>query len=157
MRYQALGILTLALFTACRDAEEASPEALAARRDATRDACIGAELAQSAEANLNTLESSLGGAAGSPLAQAGRAALAYARAYYQHAQLRAAAYAYADSALNYAVLPVDSQQFMETSTQYATRSPEPGTLEANVVDAYLGDFAALRADEDHPCNWTIEE
>jgi hypothetical protein len=143
-------VLVVAL-SAC----EATPPPPAAQtetaRAAARDACISRELNMRADESVVALEefetealSAIGPA---------QAALEFARALQQHAMLRHAATAHADSALNHARTPADSTRYMQAAESFLPRSPDPGTLEHNVVAAWLRDYATIRADEDHRCNW----
>ena len=146
----------LALVAACDDGPaEVPPEVREARREAASRACLSAELARTAQDNVQTLETTFGGetTAGS----AAGAVAAYARAFLQHATLRELAYAHRDSALNHAASPEDSLRHEEQAGQITILSPQPGTLEANVIEDYERQLAALVADEDHPCNWDLDE
>lgn len=156
----ASAVLLLALGACERGADGPSPEAIAARRDATRRVCISTELLRKAEDQVETLQSAMGtdeGPAGELMRRTGLAALQYVRAYHQHAELRAAAYARADSARNYSRSMEDSARHARAADQFQIRTPEAGTLEANVLQAYQSDFATLLNDADHPCNWELEE
>lgn len=149
-------LLTLPfLAAACeRGPREEPAEVTAARREVARDACISAAIAARAQENVNALDV-LGSADGNGATGTMRAAAAFARAFAQHAQLRATAFAYADSAANHARADADSVRYMETALSFAPRLPERETVEGNVAAAYAHDHAALRADEDHRCNWDI--
>jgi hypothetical protein len=153
-------IVLLAGVAACgadtdQPAAEASEEAVLA----TRHACVSEELAREAEADLATLEdafAALGGTAGSPTGAAGGAAVVFARAFQQHARLRAAAYAQSDSMLSHSPTPQDSARYAQAVERFEIRTPPPGSLEANVIRSYEQKIAAILADADHPCNWRHE-
>lgn len=141
-------------------ADEAPSESLLARREAARAACIGAELLARAADNVATLEGNVAGTQPEdPMAALTRtaqeAALGFSRVYLQHAELRAAAAAQMDTAANYAATRADSVRYAEAARQYAIRPPEPGSVEANVIESYQQDFAQIYTDADHPCNWNF--
>ncbi|CAN5773082.1 hypothetical protein BH23GEM3_BH23GEM3_03880 [soil metagenome] len=145
----------LAVATACERGSRVEPaEVTAARQEAARTACISAAIARRAQENLDAFDV-LDPAGGEDAIGPMRAAAAFARAFAQHAQLRATAFAYTDSAANHARSGADSVRYMETAVSFAPRSPERETVEGNVAAAYARDHAALRADEDHRCNWDI--
>jgi hypothetical protein len=151
----------LALLSACGPGRpDAEPARTPEQEEASRRACIAAELARAAEDEVETLEASL--PEGEPedpverLSQRAKlAALEFGRAYQQHTQLRLGAEAAVDSALNHARTPADSARQMERRTRFATRPPAAGTVEANVRNAYDRRFQELRSDEDHRCNWDL--
>lgn len=150
------------LFAACGgDAEPVPPEVTQRRLEATRGTCVGNELLRRASDDVASLEETLASTSEAPGAEvtrlAGMAALEFARAYLQHAEVRAGRYAHIDSAYNHAQRTADSTRHVEAAQGLTIRAPEAGTLEANVVVAYDRDFAALFADPDHPCNWDFEE
>jgi hypothetical protein len=148
----------LLLLTACGEWGHGVPEEVAAaRKEATRRACIANQLSQSSDEELKTLQQTTGMAApsvGQNVPQsAATAALAFARAYNQHAQLRTAAYAQVDSALNYSPTPGDSARHAANAAKFELSAPEPGSVEANVIQNYEQRFAAVYNDPRHPCNW----
>lgn len=155
-------VLVLVLAAACeRGSEELPAEVQAARVDAQRRACLTAELARAAEEDLQTLQETFESVGEGPAAtltrRAAQAATEYAQAYRQHAVLRQAAAATADSALNHAATSADSLRLQERANRFVISAPEPGTIEANVIADYERKLAALFADQDHPCNWDLEE
>lgn len=155
-------IALLLLIVACEGEPETIPPEVAQRRqEAARGACVGSELLRRASDDVASLEETLASTSDAPAAevtrQAGMAALQFARAYLQHAELRAGRYAHIDSAYNHAQRTADSTRHVQAAQGLAIRAPEPGTLEANVIGAYDRNFAALFADADHPCNWDLEE
>lgn len=156
-------LLALLISTAgCdRGPAEVPAEVQQARRDARRQACASAELARTAEEDLQTLEQSFAsigdGPTGAITRQTGQAAIEYAAAYRQHALLRLGAAARTDSALNYSPTSADSARYAGQAEQFVISMPERGTVEANVIMDYERKIAALLADEDHPCNWDFEE
>lgn len=151
--------LTLLLAAGCDGTEEVSPEVLERRAAASRASCAATELVRKGEEEYRTLEQTLPDAQ-DPTAELMRratgAALEYARAYLQHAQLRAAAAAQVDSAMNFSSEDADSARHAAAAAQYSIRPPEGGTVEANVYTAYQQDYAGLLNDPDHPCNWEEE-
>jgi multidrug efflux pump subunit AcrA (membrane-fusion protein) len=154
-------LLLLALLGACGDQERVAAEAGITSRGPARAACITRLLAERARTDLAALDSVLPGRSSEdPVAriqlQAARAAYEYARAYEQLAGLRASAAAYVDSAVNYSRTPADSARYAQLASGFRIRAPEPGTLEANVAEAYARSFVALANDEDHRCNWDTE-
>lgn len=153
-------LVLLVLLPACdRGPGETPPEVQAERRQAARQACIAHELVRRAQDQFQTLQASLpqGDAGADAGWTAGRAATEYARAYLQHAELRAAAYAQVDSAVNASRRQADSLRHAQAAERFAIRMPEAGTLEANVLQAYERDFVEIRSDADHPCNWDLED
>lgn len=150
-------LLALALLAGCERAPQTeSPEQRAAREAAARDACIAAELAARGRENFEMLQQLAGdGEQGAGIAGAARAAYEFARGYAQLAELRHHALAYVDSAMNHSRAAADSARFVAAAQDFAPPPPEPGTLEANVTEAWLRDYAAARADQDHRCNWEI--
>ena len=117
-----------------------------ARHEATRNACISQQLVQRAESNLQTLEAT--GVAG---------VVRYAQAYLQHAQFRASAAAQADSAANFSPQPGDSARHAQAAARHVVSRPEPGSVDANVNAQYEREFAEIRTNPDHPCNWNFQE
>jgi hypothetical protein len=147
-------ILLISLAAAACDRQPrraASTADNAAARESAREACISQELVTRAREGVVALEEFH--ADDSPLAATSGPALVFARVLEEHAQLRLAAHAHADSALNHARTPADSARFMQAAQGYLPRRPEPGSLEENVAAAWMRDFARLRADDDHRCNW----
>lgn len=158
----ALVVLGLAAGGCEREAPAVPEELAVARQQAARGACVAAELLRRASDDVTSLEETLAstsatGPAAEVTRQAGTAALQFARAYEQHAELRAVRAAHLDSAFNYAQRAADSIQHAEWAQRIAIRAPESGTLEANVFTAYEQDFRSLFQDPDHPCNWDLEE
>jgi hypothetical protein len=148
-RRSCLLALTLAFAACAGDGEKAeSDEALAARREAARTACISGQLAQQAEEQAALLSQTPAG----PLA----AAATFAEAFSQHARLRNIALAERDSALNHSSTPADSVRHARASAAVQINAPEANTVEANVVADYERRFRAIAADADHPCNWQAE-
>jgi Flp pilus assembly protein TadD len=141
--------LTLACAACAGEGERReSEEALAARREAARSACISGQLAQQAEEQAALLRRTPAG----PLA----AAATFAEAFRQHARLRHIALAERDSALNHSPTPADSARHARASDAVQINAPEPNTVEANVIADYERRFRAIAADPDHPCNWQAE-
>lgn len=134
------------------------PEVARARQQAARGACVSTELLRRASDDVASLEETLAntseaGPAAEVTRRAGAAALEFARAYLQHAQLRATRYSQLDSAFNYSPRPADSTRHVQAAQSLSIRAPEEGTVEANVVSAYDRAFGSLFGDPDHPCNW----
>ena len=157
----AASLLLLTLLAACDDGAGEPSEARVANRGPARAACITRLLAERARTDLAALDSVFPDpSAADPTArirlQAARAAYEYARAYDQLAGLRASAAAYVDSAVNYSRTPADSARYAQLASGFRIRSPEPGTVEANVAESYARSFVALANDEDHRCNWDTE-
>lgn len=160
MRTPALLLSTLLLASCGLWGDKEPDEATARRLEATRRTCIANQLSQKSSEDLKTLQQTtgeVGGALGAKLPQsAATAALAFSRAFDQHAQLRTAAYAQVDSALNYSPTPADSARHAENAARFQLVVPEPGSVEANVISNYEERFAALYNDPRHPCNWLGE-
>lgn len=160
-RLAAFAAAFLISLTGCGDgAPEVPPEVARARQQSARRACVAAEVLRRASSDIadlrETLETSSEDSPGAELTRrAGTAALQFARAYEQHAELRLAAYAHVDSAVNYSRRAADSIQHVQMAQQLSIRSPQPGTVEANVIAAYERDLASLLRDPDHPCNWDL--
>ena len=157
MRTPAL-LCVFLLLTGCGVFGDREPdEQTATRQEAMRRACIANELSQKSDDELKTLQQTtgeIGGAMGARLPQsAASAALAFARAYNQHAMLRTAAYAQVDSALNHSPTPTDSTRHAENAAKFELAAAEPGTVEANVISNYEQRFAVIYNDPRHPCNW----
>jgi hypothetical protein len=145
--------LALGLIAACDRGEPAAGADNPAAMEAARDACISAELLERARDGVEALEAFQREDA-PPMGPAA-AALQFAGILEQHAQLRHAASAYADSAINHARAAADSVRYMQRAEAFLPRPPEPGSVEHNVASAWLRDYAAIRMDEDHRCNWDI--
>lgn len=146
--------LTLVAFAACEEEAEGVPEEVEQARDlAARHACIAEELAEDAAEDLQILQQAFGSQQGSGTGEAAGAAATFARAFLQHAQLRYAAYAQTDSAFNHSVGREDSLRHEQIAARYEISAPEPGTLEANVIQSYDEKLARRLADPDLPCNW----
>lgn len=159
---RTLTLLMLLATAACdRGTEEVPPEVRAARQQARRLACLSAEMARTADEDLRTLEETLAstgtGPASAPARIAAQAAISYADVYRQHALLREAAAAQADSALSRSATSADSLRHERQAEQFVISAPEPGTIEANVIIDYERKIAVLLADQDHPCNWDLED
>jgi hypothetical protein len=142
----------LLVVTGCAERPAGQPEHVReVRIAAERDACISRELLLRGREQVEAL---------APLAQvepgAGHPAVAayrFAVAYAQHAELRHTAFAHIDSAVNIARQPQDSLRYVGVAERIVFRLPEPGTVEANIMNPYQRDFDGLRADPDHRCNW----
>jgi hypothetical protein len=119
------------------------------QEQAALEACLASALVERAVESRETLEA-FGDEDGVGPAQA---ALRFALAYEAAAELRHTALAFADSALNHAATRADSSRYMARASEFRPRTPEPGTLEANVSASWLRDFQELRADQDHRCHW----
>jgi len=163
MKHPALRACAL-IFTfavaGCGDSGEAppSPEQLAIREAAWRQACAARELESIAEGDIETLEASVeafdpSDPIGAISRRAATAALEFGRAFHRHAELRNSAYAYVDSAMNHARTPTDSARYVERAGAFAIRAPDPNSLEANVIADYEQRIAVILNDEDHRCNW----
>ena len=138
--------------SACQEREAGAPaEVSAGKALAARHACIGQELARQAADDLSTLEQTMAAAPG-----AGQAATTFARAFSQHAQLRATAYARIDSSVNHSPTTADSTRHAEVASSIQIRRPTAESVEANVATSYDQKLSALLADTDHPCNWKHE-
>jgi len=150
----------MAVLVACEPGAGAGVQGRTAQQEEiARRACIAAELVAISDEEIDTIEATL-----PPdietlpqqgIWQAQIAALQFAQALYDHTLLRRAAMAHADTAVNHATTSADSARHMDLAARYLPREPEPGRLEANVMSAYERRFAAIRADEDHRCNWDI--
>jgi hypothetical protein len=148
----------LLLLTACGEWGHKVPEEVAAnRKEASRRACIANQLSQTSDEEMKALQQTRGAqepVVGTNVPQsAAAAALAFSRAYNQHAQLRTAAYAQVDSALNFSPTPADSARHAANAAKFELSAPEPGTVEANVIENYEQRFASVYNDPRHPCNW----
>jgi hypothetical protein len=155
-------ILLLALAGCDRGPEQVPPEVARVREQSARAACASRELLRRASDDVASLEETLAstsesGPASEVTRRAGTAALGFARAYQQHAQLRTGRILQLDSAYNHSRGAADSTRHVEAARRLAARIPDPETLEANVASAYERDFAALFGDPDHPCNWDLDD
>lgn len=140
-------LLGVAAVAACADEQTGPPsEQLLMRQHAAREACITERLALRAHDELQTLEE-LGVVSGP---------VEFQRVYTHHADLRRAASAHADTALNHAATTADSARHARVASEFQIRLPEEGSVEANVIRSYEGNFAAIYNDADHPCNWQAE-
>ena len=121
---------------------------------AQRSACIGTELLEKARSDYATLRGTAAGSETNPaIAQAVQASIAFSRANLQHAEIRQSVYANMDSAYNLASTPPDSVRYVQRADAIEISTPEPGSVEANVMNAYNQDFDVLAGDPDFPCNW----
>jgi hypothetical protein len=164
-KFRALRLFGLAcvagLVAACSDRPLAeSPEVRFEREVAYRQACVARVLAQGAEEDLRVVEAALPAdtptdAVGQITQRATMAAFEFARAYQLHADLRATAYALVDSATNHADTSADSARYLERAGALSINLPLTGTLEANVLERYQNNMAAMLSNLDHPCNWDI--
>ena len=154
-------LLLMALAGCERGPEPVPPEVARVRQESARGACVANELLRRASDDVASLEETLASTSEGPAAEvtrrAGTAALSFARAYQQHAQLRAARFAQLDSAYNYSRRAADSVEHAEAAERLAIRAPEPESVEANVLSAWERDFASLFGDPDHPCNWDLDD
>lgn len=154
----ALTILAGSVAGCERGGPEPPAEVTRAREQAARRSCVAEEMLRRASSDVADVQDAVQGSGGdTPGAEltrrAGAAALQFARAYQQHAELRAAGYAHVDSALSYSRRAADSVQHVQMAQQLSIRRPEAETIEANVIAAYDRDFTSLLNDADHPCNW----
>jgi hypothetical protein len=154
----AMAVLAGSIAGCERGGSELPAEVTRAREQAARRSCVAEAMLRRASADVADLQDAVQGSSGdTPGAEltrrAGVAALQFARAYQQHAELLAAGYAHVDSALSYSRRAADSVQHAQMAQRLSIRRPEPGTIEANVIAAYDRDFASLLNDADHPCNW----
>ena len=161
MKTRLLALIALVALQGCSgDSDEPSPEALENKEFAYRQACVARELVASGVDELQTLESVIANSdpddpIGALNIRATAAAVEFARAYLNHAELRSGAYALVDSAVNHSASRADSAAYADRSNQYTIRAPNPETVENNVIADYQRDFATLFADEDHPCYWDL--
>lgn len=149
MRHRSLLPLLLLLPTlvACGDeADGPAPEQLAARTSAARQACVADLLLQRADEELALLEQIPGSAN----------VASFQRAYRQHAVLRNTVAAQLDSAFNHSATPADSSRHAAAAEGIRISSPDPETVEANVIRSYDENMGAILSDTDHPCNWRSE-
>ena len=151
---KTIPILLFLLSASCGEPEAEVPaEVRAARNTAARYSCAAQELAAEAAEDARILASTFGGGAAPNV---GNAALSFARAFEQHALLRAAAYAQTDSALNHASTSRDSSRHEAAAARFEIRVPAPGSIEANVIRSYEQKLTAIVGDPDHPCSWKHE-
>lgn len=153
-------MLLLALIPGCSEERAEAPERRAAREMAFRQACIARDLERRSEEDLELLEATLASAdpgdpLGSIVAQTTRVALDFSRAFHRHAELRANGSAYLDSAANHAATAADSARYVQRAQAFAIRSPQPGTIEANVLADYQEKLLVALNDSNHRCNWDI--
>jgi hypothetical protein len=147
------------VLSGCGDRDRpVTPEQMAEREAAFRQACAAQELALAADENLATIQTSLltldpKDPASAVSRAATEAAIQYSTAYQGHAALQLGAYAHLDSAVNNATTTADSARYIERAGSFTIRNPEAGTLEANVINAYQADFLQLLEDPNHRCNW----
>jgi hypothetical protein len=142
-----LSLLLIVALAGCGEKDAAPTEKLPPERAlAARQACVAEQLEQGAEEDLKTLQTSVGGIGVTQFAQA----------FLQHARLRVAGFSQADSALNHSPTPRDSARHMAAANRYEIITPDPGSLEANVLASYEQKANAILADSDHVCNWRHE-
>lgn len=147
MRDRVLLVLLCAALAACAgEPDGPTPDQLAARENAARDACVAARLQQRAADELATLEQ---------LAGSGNLT-AFQRAYENHAALRLTVAAHLDTALNHSAGSEDSAAHAAAAQRIQIRSPDPESLEENVIRSYETNAATIFSDPDHPCNWQSE-
>jgi hypothetical protein len=143
-------IFTVVIAAACREPGGGVPPEVESQRIlAARHACVGEQLLDRAQDDLETLESMGEGGIAS-------AAVVYQRAFTQHATLRYTVYAHLDSAVNRARTSADSLRHVQTANQLTILRPQPETLEANVLEQYNRRASEILADDGHPCNWRHE-
>jgi hypothetical protein len=155
-------VVFLAVIASACDARTPSgdaPELRHQRLAAFRQACAARDLLLRAEDDMYTLGAVLAGVEATDDPPLGRgfahATYEFARAFHQHAELRARAYAYLDSAVNHSASPTDSVRYIERAATFTIRLPAGGTVEANVLDRYQRELTATLADADHRCNWDL--
>jgi hypothetical protein len=147
------------LLCGCGDSNDGpTPEQLAERGQAFRDACASISILRTAADDLAVIEAAFATVdpsdAGAVFGQrAAAAAHDYSRAYLAHAELRAGALTSLDSAVNHSRTPADSIRFTERAASYILRTPLSGTIEANVLTSYDAALVEILADPDHRCNW----
>jgi hypothetical protein len=161
---RVLSVVTLAVLGSALGCENggraASPEARERQEMSYRVACASRHILAEATGNEEMLEATVASAdpaspEGQALISTSNSVLDFARAYGQHANLRASVYAYLDSAVNHATTPADSVRYAERAGAFSTRQPLQGSLEENVIASYDRNIAAILANEDHPCNWDL--
>ncbi len=152
----------LVALAGCDAAEQPQRRAVTTPDEPARVACVSRELVARAEDNRLSLDQLAGADTvdADPVQalsqRAARSAFEFARAYEHLATVRATRAAYMDSSLNHAATAADSGRYASLAAQSRLQPPEPGTVEANVTDAYMRDFAVLFNDSDHPCNWRVD-
>lgn len=158
----AATVLVVALIAlgGCDRSTGMSPEVRERKVGAYSTACAARELAARALDDEETLAATA--AAADPSTPGGQMTLAgatavldFARAYSQHAELRAAAYAYVDSAVNRSATPADSARYMQVADRFTIRTPVEGTVEANVMRSFDQKMVEILTNADHPCNWDL--
>jgi hypothetical protein len=152
MRSLAVALILTVLVTAaaCREpGTDVSAEIASQRILAARHACVGEQLLDRAQDDLETLAAVEEGGIAS-------AVLAYQRAFTQHATLRNAVYSHLDSAVNHARTSADSLRHAEAANRLTILRPLPETVEANVLEQYNRRASEILADDGHPCNWRHE-
>jgi|GEM_PF-4367109 len=150
----------LVALMACEPGPGARVEGRTAQQEEiARGACIANEMVAISDEEIDLIEATLPPDIETRqdvgMWQTQIAALQFAQALYDHALLRRSAMAHVDSAANHSTTSADSARHMEIAARFLPRAPEPGRLEDNVLSAYERRFAAIRADEDHRCNWDI--
>ena len=162
-KQRVVDLLALALVLGgCGDADvdEVPPDVLLERASAFRQACASQEIAATAQENLEMLESTTAlmqqpdtiPGPGAPLSVA---AVEFSRAYVRHAELRSTVYAFLDSAVKHAERSEDSTRYVQRANAFTIRPPDPGTVEANVIESFEENIIRILADDDHRCNWDI--
>jgi hypothetical protein len=141
-----LAVLCAALAACAGEPDGPTPEQLAARESAARDACVATRLHQRATDELATLEQVAGGSG----------IIGFQRAYESHARLRLTVAAQIDTALNHASNSQDSAAHAAAAERIRISVPDPESVEANVIRSYETNAAAIFGDPDHPCNWQSE-
>lgn len=140
-------VLLVPIVLASCDREPAeSPERIAARQAAARDACVAEELVVRARENATELERFA----------AGTGPHTFAVAYREIAELRYASAAYADSAAR-AESAADSARYAERRKGVTPSAPAAETLEATIAQAYARDAARILANPAHTCNQEAAE
>ncbi|MDB4948124.1 MAG: hypothetical protein JWM27_773 [Gemmatimonadetes bacterium] len=142
----AAALLAALLLPACGSVE--TPEHRAARKEARRDACVATELLIHSHDRARSLGEY---ASDGPLAGVLRASAAFAAAYDQYAQARSAQLAFQDSALT-AGSAADSARYASQAALAKDPPAMPGTVQATARERWADDFAASKANPDHPCN-----
>ena len=61
-----------------------------------------------------------------------------------------------DSALNHSVTTADSAAHIAAARAIQIRTPDPESVEANVIQSYDQNLVTILAEADHPCNWQSE-
>lgn len=149
MRTERLIPLLFSLLLPACERESEDPAPREASRAAARDACVAEDLVIEAREKLAALQPPDG--EGGEVPGVPGAARAYARVYREYAEVQTARLALADSTAR-ARSPADSAHYARKAAAYSLSPPEPGTVEANVAQAYARDFNAIRANPAHFCN-----